>query len=213
MNISSDIQAIPFEDHHVHAPEKVHRLDTPAFRRPFTESASPEVWAGPMGSQIGYRWMVRELSKLLDVEPVEATVIETRNNHDETAYHRLLADAANLGDSYADYLFSLDSSYQPDEWSDLLGGRKVHKLVRIEVFIENLWQECETLDEALQRLADEIEHASENEIIGLKSIAGYRVGLDIEAPTASQRRQAALSYANFRRRSLRAVLPASTTKN
>jgi uncharacterized protein len=198
MSISRDIQAIPFEDHHVHAPEKMHRLDIPAFRRPFTESALPEVWAGPMGSQLGYRWMVRELSKLLGVEADEETVLEARNNYDVTGYHQLLADAVNLGDSYADYLFSLDTSYHPDEWSELLGGRKVHKLVRIEVFVERLWQECATLDEALQRLVNEIEHAEANAIIGLKSIAGYRVGLAIEAPTTTQRQKAALSYAEFR---------------
>lgn len=197
MTIFDEIQAIPFEDHHVHAPEKVHELDIPGFRRPFTESALPEVWAGPFGSHLGYRWMVRELAKLLDVEPVEETVLAARNAAGEVAYHRKLADAANLGDSYADYLFALDTSYSPEEWAGLL-ERKVHKLLRIEIFVERLWKECPTLDDALQRLTDEITNAPPSELVGLKSIAGYRVGLDIEPPSASQRRKAALSYAKFR---------------
>ncbi|CAN5568051.1 amidohydrolase family protein [soil metagenome] len=199
MTISKEIQAIPFEDHHVHAPEKIHELDIPAFRRPFTESALPEVWAGPMGSQIGFRWMVRELAKLLESETDESSVLAARNAMEQTEYHRLLADAANLGDSYADYLFSLDASSRPEEWSELLGGRNVHKLLRIEVFVENLYDECPSLDDALQRLTEEILEARSRGIVGLKSIAGYRVGLDIEPPSASQRRRAALSYSKFRK--------------
>ena len=199
MKISSEMQAIPFEDHHVHAPERVHRLDVPGLRRPFTEAALPEVWAGPQGSLLSYRWMVRELAALLGVAPDEATVLATRNDYDVQAYHRLLADAANLGNSYADYLFALDTSYHPDEWPALLGGRSVHKLLRIEVFVEQLWEACATLDDALQRLTAEIANAQATGHVGLKSIAGYRVGLEIEAPSASQRRQAALCYANFRR--------------
>lgn len=198
MTITSEINAIPFEDHHVHAPEKPHRLELPRFRRPFTESALPEVWAGPLGSQIGYRWMVRELAKLLDVEADEAAVLAARNDYDVASYHRLLADAVNLGDSYADYLFAHDTSYQPEEWSELLGGRPVHKLLRIEVFVERLWDTCETLDDALQELSNEIARSPSNGIVGLKSIAGYRVGLDVEAPSAEQRRKAAISYARYR---------------
>ncbi len=197
MTLIDEIRAIPFEDHHVHAPEKGHELDIPHFRRPFTESALPEVWAGPYGSQLAYRWMIRELAKLLDVEPDEATVLATRNAYNETAYHRMLAESINLGDSYADYLFALDASFSPLEWSELL-GRRVHKLLRVEVFVEQQWESCPTLDDALQQLTDEITNAPPAELVGLKSIAGYRVGLDIEAPSASQRRKAALSYARFR---------------
>ena len=199
MTLTDEISSIPFEDHHVHAPEKVHQLELAGFRRPFTESALPEVWAGPYGSQLGYRWMVRELAKFLDVAPDEETVLAARNAYDAVAYHRMLADAANLGDAYADYLFALDTSYHPDEWPALLGGRAVHKLLRIEVFVERLWEECATLNDALERLTAEISSAPAHGHVGLKSIAGYRVGLDIEVPTASQRRKAALSYARFRR--------------
>jgi hypothetical protein len=198
MKLSDEIKAIPFEDHHVHAPEKRHDLDIPAFRRPFTESALPTVWAGPMGSQIGYRWMVRELAQLLEVDVNEDAVLDARNRLDPGTYHQLLADNANLGGSYADYLFALDSSYRPDEWSDLLGGRKVHKLLRVEVFVERLWEACPTLDDALQRLTTEIASATPEDLVGLKSIAGYRVGLDINPPSAAQRRRAALAYASFR---------------
>ena len=198
MNISNEIQAIPFEDHHVHAPEKQHSLDIPAFRRPFTESALPAVWAGPMGSQIGYRWMVRELARLLECDSAEESVLAARNGIEESTYHQLLADAANLGDSYADYLFALDSSYHPDEWSDLLGGKTVHKLLRVEVFVERLWDTYPTLDDALHQLTEEIITAGPEKLVGLKSIAGYRVGLDINPPSSSQRRKAALAYAKFR---------------
>ncbi len=201
MNISNEIQAIEFEDHHVHAPEKLgHELDIAAFRRPFTEAAIPAVWSGPLKSQIGYRWMVRELASLLGVDASEPEVLAARNAIEEARYHRLLADAANLGGSYADYLFSLDRSFLPDEWSALLGGRAVHRLLRIETFVEQNQHECPTLDDALDRLASVVGAAPASGFVGLKSIAGYRVGLDIEAPSTSQRRKAAIAYTEFRER-------------
>ena len=197
MTLSKDIQSIPFEDHHVHAPERVHELDLSHFRRPFTESALDTVWAGPEGSHIAYRWMVRNLAAFLDVEAVEATVLAARNKRDRAAYHRALADDANLGDSYADYLFSLDSSLHPDEWSQIL-SRPVHKLLRIEIFVEGLAASCPTLDDALEALSQEIVSARESGHVGLKSISGYRVGLAFYPPSTSQRRRAAQQYAAFR---------------
>ena len=198
MRLSAEIRAIPFEDHHVHAPERQHELDLYAFRRPFTEASLPAVWQGPLASQLGYRWMVRELAELLGVVPNEDAVVAARNGIEQGAYHRLLADAGNLGACYADFLFGIGQCFEPDEWSALLGGRPVHRVLRIETFVERLHAECLTLDDALERLLREIQGAPGNGLVALKSIAGYRVGLAFEAPTMAGMRKAALAYAALR---------------
>lgn len=199
MSLRNEIGAIPFEDHHVHAPERAHQLDADAFRRPFTEASIPAVWQGPLASQIGYRWMVRELAGLLGVAPDEAAIVRARNAIEQGVYHRRLADAANLGACYDDYLFGLDQCFGPDEWAAMT-GRPVHRVLRIETFVERLHAECPALDDALERLTQEIQGAPGNGLVALKSIAGYRVGLEFQPPTAESRRRAVLAYAVLRAR-------------
>ena len=193
------IAAIPFEDHHVHAPfRERHPLSVDKFRRPFTESSFDGTWKRHVSSQLGYRWMLRMLAELLGVEPDEAVVVRERSRHDVAGYHRMLADDVNLGASYADDLFASGECYDISEWSQLLGGRTVHRVLRIETFVEHGYITCETLDDALQRLGARIETADQDGIVSLKSIAGYRTGLCIQPPSADQRSAAARAYLDLR---------------
>lgn len=193
------IAETPFEDHHVHAPTRgAHQLDVAAFRRPFTEASLPKVWEQRLGSQLGYRWMLRALARLLDVTPDEATVVAARNAIDLATYHRLLADDANLGASYADDLFAAGECYDLREWSALLGERPVYRVLRIETFVEQQLVDCAGLDDALDVLGAVIDAAAEGGIVSLKSIAGYRCGLAFEPPSDRQRRLAAQQYGQLR---------------
>jgi predicted TIM-barrel fold metal-dependent hydrolase len=201
--IAEAIARIPFVDHHVHQPNKGrHLLTVEDFRRPFTEAALPGVWQEHLGTLIGYRWMVRELAAVLGVAADEATVVAARNALAEAEYHRLLADRANLGPSYADDLFDLGNCFDVAEWAALL-GRPVHRLLRVEIFTELGYVECPTLDEALARLSAEVAAAPERGIVGLKSIAAYRTGLAFAPPTRAVRRCAAAAYGLLRDAALR----------
>ncbi|CAN5558346.1 amidohydrolase family protein [soil metagenome] len=185
---------IPFVDHHVHAP---YREDGPlslsGFRRPFTESAIEEVWNVQLPSQLGYRWMVRELALLLGVEQTEEAVLEARNAMPPAEYHRMLAQDANISAAYADDLFALGECYDISEWSELLGC-PVYRVLRIETFVEQGLEGSATLEEALERLTAEVAGAPENGIISLKSIAGYRTGLAFNPPASDTRARASHSY-------------------
>ena len=198
------IARIPFEDHHVHQPfKRPHALSPAEFRQPFTEATVPAVWEEQLRSHLGYRWMVRELAAFLGVAPDEAAVLAARNAGDERAYHRRLADHANLGAAYADDLYAAGRCYDLAEWAALL-GRPVHRLLRVETFVEQGYDLCPTLDDALERLVREIAAtaAPADNLVGLKSIAGYRSGLAIAPPDAGQRRRAALSYSRLREAAL-----------
>lgn len=196
------IGQVAFLDHHVHAPYKrEHAIPLDEFRRPFTEAAIPAVWAENLHTLVGYRWMVRELARLLGCEEREETVLAARNEMGATAYHRLLADAANLGPCYADDLFAAGQCYSLDEWVALI-GRPVERVLRIETFVERQYARCETLDDALDRLGKEIAHPARR-LVSLKSIAAYRSGLAFEPPSAAQRQAAATAYQELRASALR----------
>ncbi len=204
-DLTAAIARIPFEDHHVHQPNKGrHALTVAEFRRPFTEASLSAVWERQIQTTIAYRWLIRirELAALLEVAPDEAAVLAARNGATEHEYHRLLADNANLGASYADDLFDLGKCFDVQEWSALL-GRPVHRLLRIETFVELGYATCPTLNDALARLTAEIAAAPERGIVGLKSIAAYRSGLAIAAPSTEQRRRAGVAYTHLRDRALR----------
>jgi predicted TIM-barrel fold metal-dependent hydrolase len=196
------IGQVPFLDHHVHQPYKRgHAIPLDEFRRPFTEAALPAVWTENLQSLIGYQWMVRELARLLGCDETEEAVLAARNGMGAAAYHRRLADAANLGPCYADDLFAAGQCYTIDEWAALI-GRPVERVLRIETFIEQGYAECETLDDALDRLTKEIANPARR-LVSLKSIAAYRSGLAFEPPSEAQRQTATKAYRELRELSLR----------
>jgi len=198
MDLDAAIAQIPFIDHHVHQPWKGrHLLSVNEFRRPFTEAALPGTWEQHLGNLIGYRWLIRELAKILNVAPDEATVVTARNARSETEYHRLLADNANLGAAYADDLFDFGNCIDVTAWAAIL-GRPVYRLLRVETFVEQGYADCATLDAALDRLRREVAAAPEHNVVGLKSIAGYRSGLAFAAPDSENQARAAAAYTRLR---------------
>lgn len=209
MGLVEEIGQIGFVDHHVHQPYKrAHAIPLDEFRRPFTEAAIPEVWTENLQTLVGYRWMVRELARLLGTEPTEDAVLAARNAMEARQYHRLLADAANLESCYADDLFAFGQCYTIDEWQTLI-ERPVHRVLRVETWVEMGYATCPTLDDALHRLTEEIAHPS-RPLVSLKSIAGYRSGLAFEPPSKAQRQAAAEAYTRLRAEVLRPPYPAFT---
>lgn len=196
------IDLIPFEDHHVHQPyRRKHEITASDFRRPFTEANIPAVWEERLPSHLTYRWLVRELAALLDVAPQEAAVLDARNAMAPAAYHRLLADRANLGASYADDLFAAGECLTLEEWSGLL-GRPVYRVLRVETVVEQALDGAPHLDDALQELERTIVHGLAEKTVALKSIAGYRSGLALEPPTGERRRRAEAAYNRTRESAL-----------
>lgn len=201
-SLRTAIDLIPFEDHHVHQPYRHgHALAAADFRRPFTEASLPAVWRDRLPSHVTYRWLIRELSTLLDTAPHEEAVLEARNALPEATYHRLLADRANLGASYADDLFAAGECFTLEEWAALL-GRPVYRVLRIEAVIEQTLPIAPDLEDALARLERTIAQGVEANIVALKSVAGYRSGLALEPPTGERRRRAEAAYARLRDKAL-----------
>jgi len=196
------IGQVAFVDHHVHAPfKRAHEIPLDDFRRPFTEASIPAVWMENISTLIGYQWMVRELARLLHCEATEDAVLAARNGMTVVPYHRLLADAANLGACYDDDLFAAGQCYPIDVWSEVI-RRPVERVLRVETFVEQGYANVSTLDDALERLTREITSPARR-LVSLKSIAGYRTGLAFDPPSAAQRQAAATAYRELRDNALR----------
>lgn len=201
MGLAAEIGRIGFVDHHVHQPYmRAHAIPPDEFRRPFTEASIPAVWRENLASLVGYRWMIRELARLLGAEPTEAAVLAARNGRDAATYHRLLAAAAQLEACYADDLFAFGQCYPIDDWAALIGV-PVRRVLRVETFVEQGYAACPNLDDALHRLTEGIARP-ERPLVSLKSIAGYRTGLAFDAPTNEQRWDAAAAYERLRNAAL-----------
>ncbi|MDQ2786460.1 MAG: amidohydrolase family protein [Chloroflexota bacterium] len=205
------IGQVAFVDHHVHAPYKrAHEISLDDFRRPFTEASIPAVWIENIPTLIGYQWMVRELARLLHCAATEDAVLAARNGMAVVPYHRLLADAANLGSCYDDDLFAAGQCYPIAVWSEMI-RRPVERVLRVETFMEQGYATCATLDDALERLTQEITSPARR-IVSLKSIAAYRTGLAFDPPSAAQRHQAAEAYGERRDAALRGETGRIATK-
>jgi hypothetical protein len=80
--------------------------------------------------------------------------------------------------------FVVDTGYvpepicSPDELADLAGGADAHQIVRLEVLAEHLLAEPEGADDFDERLRGRLRHSG---AVGAKSIAAYRVGLELPA--------------------------------
>ncbi len=195
--LREEIGQVAFVDHHVHAPYKrAHEIPPEEFRRPFTEASIPAVWTENIPTLIGYQWMIRELARVLHCAPTESAVLAARNGMAMRPYHRLLADAANLGACYDDDLFGFGQCYPIDIWAEII-ERPVERVLRVETFVEQGYAACETLDDALERLTREIT-APARRLVSLKSIAGYRTGLAFDPPSTTQRQAAANAYRQLR---------------
>lgn len=190
IHLGEQIAEIPLLDHHCHAPLRLsQKIDPGPLRTAFTESADHHVQWNDTPETIAYRTMIRWLARLLDVEPTESAVLQTRNSVQTTEYHRMLASDARLGPLYADYLFAESTSYSPAEWAEL-SGCPVRPVLRIETLAERLLRSTNGLDEFLDAFRGELSAAPGEGVVSFKSIAAYRCGLELPSPDLADVRRA-----------------------
>jgi hypothetical protein len=178
--LREQIADIPLLDQHCHAPHRLSGpLDAAGLRAPFTESSYRETQIEHVPQTVGYRAMIRWLAALIGCDPTEQAVLQARAEIAPERYHRLLADDAVLGPLYADYLFAQAHSYSTDEWSQLT-GRPVRELLRIETMAERLLRAVDSWDAFRHEFTSALAASTSRDVVGFKSIAAYRTGLDIQ---------------------------------
>ena len=119
-----------------------------------------------------YRRAIRELAWFFGCEPTEAAVYEHRLSSDPAEYASKLLRATGTD------LLLVDDGYPPPgegtSWDEL--GELARCTARPVLRIERVAEE-----DGLDAVRDEVAHARANGFVGLKTIAAYRGGLDLDA--------------------------------
>jgi hypothetical protein len=180
--LRTTFETVPLVDHHAHGILRgVPTLD--AFRGMFSESPDPRQWPH-VATGLTYRRAIRELAAFLDVEPTEEAVYGHRAAADQAVHASRLLRATGTA------LLLVDDGYPPpgegtswDELGELAGcdARPVMRIERLEP----------------EAVREEVATARDRGFVGLKTIAAYRGGLDLDAtPTPVRDRLVAALEAN-----------------
>jgi uncharacterized protein len=175
----SDVLAdLPLVDHHCHGVAR-DLLDRAAFEAALCEADGPGRWHGSLfDSQVGFA-VRRICAPLLDL-PAHAPADDYLARRDELGaaeVNRRLVTATGITDFLVDTGFLGDTVSSPAELARLTGAR-AHQIVRLETVAEQV-----VTTTTATGFADAYRAALAGaavDAVGLKSIAAYRVGLDLD---------------------------------
>jgi predicted TIM-barrel fold metal-dependent hydrolase len=163
------LSGIALVDHHAHGILRAQpSLDE--FRGLFSESPDPRQWRH-VATGVTYRRAMRELGSFFGCEPTERGVYEHRLASDPAEYASALLRATNTEALYVDGGFPPPG--EGTSWDELgeLAGCEARPVLRIERVA------AEDGDGAVPEV---VATARENGFVGLKTIAAYRTGLELE---------------------------------
>ena len=177
-DLDPDLAVLPLVDHHCHG--LVRRdLDRPGFESMLTEAAGPSPLGGSLfDSQIGFalrRWCPPVLDLPAHAAPDEYLARRAELGVDEVN-RRFVAAAGTQ-------TFLVDTGYVPEPITSpaqlaALSGGTAREVVRLEAVAEDVLASCGAADFA-GRFRDELARRCAG-AAGVKSIAAYRVGLELE---------------------------------
>jgi predicted TIM-barrel fold metal-dependent hydrolase len=170
-------------DHHAHG-----IVATPAtldeFRGLFSESEDPRQWPH-VATGLTYLRAMRALAELFGCKPSEEAVFAHRRATDPDAYAATLLRATGT-----EWLLIDDGFPAPGEgvaWDRMgeLAGCRSAPVMRIERVGEEGLAASEGLDALRERVRGKVAAARANGFVGLKTVAAYRSGLDVQPPDAA----------------------------
>jgi hypothetical protein len=175
-----DLSHVALADNHCHGIYATQgSMDIPAWRRLFTESTDPGMRSEHVSTTLFYRRLIREMAVFFGCDPTEEAVLEARRQFDDRVLISKLLQAAHF-----ETLF-LDKGYPPPEQmlSDAalsdLAACKVAPMLRMELVMQGLIAENNTLPAVVEALRAELNDVRGRGYVALKSIVAYRTGLDI----------------------------------
>lgn len=163
-------------DQHAHLLD--HADAAPALHDVLSESRDP-AQRELVRQQPVYRLALRELGAVLDVEPSESALIAARQGDGYIA--RLLA-ACRLDEMFVDDGFRSAGTMSLDEHAAMVPCT-VRRVVRIESEVEAASTGWPPFQECRSALQHAISAARATGAVALKTIAAYRCGLDLPAPS------------------------------
>jgi predicted TIM-barrel fold metal-dependent hydrolase len=175
-----DLTQVPVVDNHCHGVRRDQTFeDLASWRLAFTESTDPGMARDHVASTTFYRRLIRTLAGFLDCEPEERAVFAARTGRDVRELTGALLSAANLDTLLIDTGFPPPEDVFPVPETGELGGCRTEPMLRLEILMESLLTEHDSLADVEDALASALEDVRGQGYVALKSIAAYRTGLDI----------------------------------
>jgi hypothetical protein len=171
------LSGVPLVDQHAHGVLRAHPASLDEFRGLFSESPDPRQWPH-VSNGVTYRRAIIALAGYLECEPTERGVFEHRLATDPAEYASSLLQATGT-----EWLL-VDDGFPPPgistTWDELgeLAGCASRPVMRIERVVA---------EEGEEAVAAEVSTARERGFAGLKTIAAYRGGLDLDVTPAEVR--------------------------
>jgi predicted TIM-barrel fold metal-dependent hydrolase len=169
------LDGVALVDHHCHG-VRTSTLDRASFEADLTESAGPGRWNPSMFDTHAGLAVRRWCAPLLDLaaHPDPDAYVARRAELGAAEVNRRLVGASGIGEFVVDTGYLAGEVTAPDELAALGHGRG-HEIVRLEQVAEQVVGSADYVGAFRGELAARAEHA-----VGFKSIAAYRVGLDLE---------------------------------
>jgi hypothetical protein len=192
-----DLTQVPVVDNHCHGIMQDQTFDDIAgWRRSFTESTDSGMARDHVASTAFYRRLIRTLADFLGSEPEEEAVFAARTGRNGRELTGALLCAANVDTLLLDTGFPPPEEVFPVPEVGEIGGCRTEPMLRLEILMESLLAEHDSLDDVKEALATELDDVRGRGYVALKSVAAYRKGLDIrEWP----REEAEASFHEYRR--------------
>ncbi len=178
--LTIDLTQVPVVDNHCHSIMRDQTFDDIAgWRQSFTESTDSGMARDHVASTALYRRLIRTLADFLGCEPEEEAVFSARTGRDGREIIGALLRAANVDTLLLDTGFPPPEEVFPVPELGKLGGCRTEPMLRLEILMESLLAQHDSLEDVKEALAAELDDVRGRDYVALKSIAAYRTGLDI----------------------------------
>ena len=176
-----NLRDVPVVDNHCHNvfPHPEYG-EIPGWRAAFTESTEPGMARDHVPTTTFYRRLIQALAEFFGCEPDEEAVFEARNTQGAQKLTGELLRSANIETLLVDTGHPPPEDVLPLDELAGLGGCRAEPMLRLEILMQRLLAEHESLAEVKNALAAELEDVRGRGYVALKSIAAYRTGLDIK---------------------------------
>ena len=171
-----DLSGIAAIDQHAHNLVHPDVMDSTPYTAAFTEGYEAGIIHHHARSTLFYYRSLREIAQLLECDPTEEAILAQRTEMGIEKLTRRCFGAANLKAIYLDDGF-LPNTILPMEWHQQFVT--VHRLLRIEWLAEQMMGQVNRFEIFLEWFRSELDPPP-NGVIGFKSMAAYRTGLDIQ---------------------------------
>ena len=175
MTKNIDLSSFEMIDNHAHSFLKDHlNLSEIQFRSCFTETSNKQLLEKHIPHSVNYQLLVKAIKLEFEVDSI-TQFLEQRKSLFDFEHVKSLFDKAKLKSLIIDDGFNSKSMLPLDELSSIC-GRPVYRVLRIETELEKLLLRFDSLDEILKKFENIVKGA---DLVGLKTIAAYRGGLEI----------------------------------